>query len=174
MAAGFEKIRNEHTILVWDVRGNNTPTLQPLSNVKFTNNNTNTSAAGTESMIYCVNLTNYPTDMSPPPPPPTPPPPPPTPSSGMPTSRHASLFAVPTGLMSSLNTGVATPIFHTSSSNGIASEASRSGYKQDLIRSIYETGTSETCNSLAWHPHNQYSLLAGVNGKTLKVFDIRG
>ena len=44
----------------------------------------------------------------------------------------------------------------------------------DSIKSIYETGTSETCNSLSWNPHNENILLAGVNSKSLKIFDIRG
>lgn len=46
--------------------------------------------------------------------------------------------------------------------------------KVDSIKSIYETGTSETCNSLSWNPHNENILLAGVNSKSLKIFDIRG
>jgi hypothetical protein len=40
--------------------------------------------------------------------------------------------------------------------------------------SIYETGASETCNSLAWNPHDENILLAGVNSKSLKIYDIRG
>ena len=143
--------------------GNTAPSNQQIN--KFTTSTSNGSSgggggggAGSESTIYCLNLNNA-NELAPP-------------NNGI-TSRHASLFAVPTGLMSTIN----APIFHTSSSNAmIGNEQSRLaiGNKPDLIRSVYETGTSETCNSLAWHPHNQNLMLAGVNGKTLKIFDIRG
>ena len=46
--------------------------------------------------------------------------------------------------------------------------------KPDMIKTIYETGTSETCNSLSWNPHNANNLLAGVNSKSLKIYDTKG
>ena len=45
--------------------------------------------------------------------------------------------------------------------------------KTDQIKPLYETGSLESCNSLAWNPHNMHQLLASVNGKTLKIFDVR-
>jgi hypothetical protein len=95
LAGGFEKIRNEHSILVWDVRGNPST---PTSKIELKN----------EPVIY---MTDY----------------------------------------------------------RLTSETKRSE-----IRPNYETGTSESCHSLKWNPHNMNQLLAGVNGKSLKIFDIRG
>lgn len=49
--------------------------------------------------------------------------------------------------------------------------------KPETIKPLYETSVSETCFSLSWNPHNQNTLLAGLeHGKTskLKIFDIRG
>lgn len=46
--------------------------------------------------------------------------------------------------------------------------------KSESIRPVYETGSSETCNSLQWNTHSENLLLAGINGKSLKIFDIKG
>ncbi len=42
-----------------------------------------------------------------------------------------------------------------------------------IIRSYYETGSSETSNSLNWDPFDSNILLAGLNGKSLKIFDTK-
>ena len=43
-----------------------------------------------------------------------------------------------------------------------------------MMKPVYETGSSETCNSLQWNSHSDNLLLAGINGKSLKIFDIKG
>lgn len=149
---------------MWDVRGN---TSQPIGRLT----GTSSSIAGSEPIIYCVSFTNsnsattsgehqQPLSAG-------------LPTTGV-TGRAASLFNVPSSLVASINSGVTSSntFFHVStSSNAMMMDTSRT--KPEQIRSIYETGTSETCNSLAWHPHNQNLLLTGVNGKTLKILDIR-
>jgi hypothetical protein len=115
LAAGFERIRTEHSILIWDVNGNSNA---PTTKIDL-KTGTEQTAVKTESVIYSSHY------------------PPQTDQSGS-LSRPFSLE------------------------------------KPDLIKPIYETGTSESCHSLSWNPHNMYQLLAGVNSKSLKTFDIRG
>lgn len=149
MAAGFEKIRNEHSILVWDVRGNNT---SPTTRLDF----------NTESVIYSTNysaLSQSSTEAQ---------------TTSATSSISKALNNLPTTL-SSLTMGINIGSTHsmlTSSTNNF-NDPKLSQSKPDLIKPVYETGTSETCNSLAWNPNNQNQLLAGVNGKSLKIFDIR-
>jgi len=57
---------------------------------------------------------------------------------------------------------------------GVSSYNYSYGEGKKSEKSIYETGASETCNSLAWNPHDENILLAGVNSKSLKIYDIRG
>ena len=161
MAAGFEKIRNEHAILVWDVRGGEKSPPRVVANISGPSSSSTTN---TESMIYCLDYT-HPTTSS---------------EASMSslmssTSRAAtaaSLFNMPSSLVTGV--GVSAPFHTSSSSTSVEIATSMRSAKPFNIRSVYETGTSETCNSLAWDPHCPYSLLTGVNGKTLKIFDIRG
>lgn len=77
-------------------------------------------------------------------------------------------LTIPTDLSSltmGLNLGVPSSLYNYNFGEG---------KKPDLIKSIYETGTSETCNSLTWNPHDENVLLAGINSKSLKIYDIRG
>lgn len=143
LAAGFEKIRNEHAILVWDVRGNSN---QPSS--KFS------TVPTTESVIFSLNYTN-------------------APSVGETNGLSRAFYNIPnsfSNLTTTINSGtVPSSVFQSSGYNASTNE----NRKPDAIKSIYETGTSETCNSLSWHPHNQNMLLTGVNRISLKIFDIR-
>ncbi len=129
LAAGFERIRTEHSILVWDVRGPSSP------NGVYEPN--------TESII----------------------------TSSLPSSQKEKSkmsLNIPTDL-SSLTIGMNLGI-----SSSLYSYNFGDGKKSEITKSIYETGTSETCNSLTWNPHDENILLAGVNSKSLKIYDIRG
>ena len=44
---------------------------------------------------------------------------------------------------------------------------------KDLIRATYELGMGETCNSLAWFHKNPDTLVAGMNLKNLRIYDLR-
>ena len=44
---------------------------------------------------------------------------------------------------------------------------------KDLIRATIELGVGETCNSLAWFHEKPQQLVAGMNLRNLKIFDIR-
>ena len=44
---------------------------------------------------------------------------------------------------------------------------------KDLIKPICELGMGETCNSLAWFHKNPDTLVAGMNLKNLRIYDLR-
>ena len=46
-------------------------------------------------------------------------------------------------------------------------------FLQDFIRASIELGLGETCHSLAWFHKNPETLVAGMNQKNLKIFDMR-
>jgi WD40 repeat protein len=50
---------------------------------------------------------------------------------------------------------------------------SSSNSQFQAFKPVYETGSSETCNSLQWDSHRDNYLLASLTGKSLKIFDIK-
>ena len=146
LAGGFERIRTEHSILVWDIRG-----LSASPTAKFECN--------TETVIYNTISQN-------------------SGNQTLTVANNASVNKLPFNLSSfahlttSINTG-------SSSQSSLAASQATSGINQASKtlpdqKPIYETGSSETCNSLSWNQHDENLLLTGINGKSLKIFDIRG
>ena len=131
LAAGFERIRNEHSILVWDVRSNSS---MP----------TNRSEQTAETIIYST-----------------------TPSA--PITNRSQPYSSLASITTSINTGASSQIIYSVLNAGAIDPK-----KSEQIEPVYEMGTSETTNSLSWNPHSENSLLAGMNGKSLKIYDIRG
>ena len=70
-------------------------------------------------------------------------------------------------------------IFDTSMSPPSQSESTSTMSKmvnkssKDLIKPICELGMGETCNSLAWFHKNPDTLVAGMNLKNLRIYDLR-
>ena len=81
------------------------------------------------------------------------------------TQPYSSLASITT----SINTGASSQIIYSVLNAGTIDPK-----KSEQIEPVYEMGTSETTNSLSWNPHSEHSLLAGMNGKSLKIYDIRG
>jgi WD40 repeat protein len=136
LAGGFERIRNEHSILIWDVRGNtNTPTTK--IDLK------------TESVIYS---TAFPSQ----------------------SEQQAGIGRPFYNLPNTLSNITMSMNLGSTSNSNTASNGNGDSRKLDPIKPTYETGTSESCHSLTWNPHNMNQLLAGINGKSLKIFDIKG
>lgn len=67
-----------------------------------------------------------------------------------------------------MNTGSTQSIYQTLN-NGL-----NEFRKSSIFKPAYETGSSETCNSLNWNNHHENLLLAGINGRSLKIFDVKG
>ena len=44
---------------------------------------------------------------------------------------------------------------------------------QPALHPVLELATGETCHSLAWWRNKPTTIVAGMNGKSLKIFDIR-
>lgn len=44
---------------------------------------------------------------------------------------------------------------------------------QPALHPVVELATGETCHSLAWWRNKPTTIVAGMNGKSLKIFDIR-
>ena len=129
LAAGFERIRTEHSILVWDVRGPSSPNGVYEPNTESIITSSLPSFQKEKSKMSL----NIPTDLS--------------------------------SLTLGMNLGISSSLYSYNFGDG---------KKSEITKSIYETGTSETCNSLTWNPHDENILLAGVNSKSLKIYDIRG
>jgi hypothetical protein len=73
-----------------------------------------------------------------------------------------------------LPTTLSTITLGTTTSQQAMLNANNENSNDAKIKSFFETGSSESCNSLSWNPHSSFELLAGVNGKALKIYDIRG
>ncbi|CAF0839136.1 unnamed protein product [Brachionus calyciflorus] len=110
LAGGFEKVRNEHSILVWDIRGNST---LPINKLEL----------GIDPSFGLLNYN---------------------------LNRQSNYQSSYTNLNCLMNE-----------------------YKAETFKPVYETGNTDTCNSLAWNPDKENILFAGLSGKYLKMFDIK-
>ncbi len=74
-------------------------------------------------------------------------------------------------LTNNINTGIGSHLISTlnSSANFNIADLKRNF----VFEPVYETGISETCNSLSWNPHDENLLLTGMTGKSLRIYDIR-
>ena len=136
LAVGFEKIRNEHTILVWDITGNSN---NPALKLEHGGHNT-------EIIIYTKTYNT--------------------------TARNSiSNPNTLANITTSMNSGSMQNFYSYSAINS-------QGYVETNIKPVFEAGTSDSCNSLSWNPHDGNFLLAGMlagtKAKSLRIYDIRG
>jgi len=71
------------------------------------------------------------------------------------------------------DTALAPPSQTEASSSAVAKIVSKTSTSKDFIRASIEVGLGEQCHSLAWFHKNPETLIAGMNMKNLKIFDMR-